>query len=96
MIQKSKKIVLTGHFNVGKTSLIKKFVHSIFSDEYLSTIGVIIEKKEVKIGAFNYYPGIYKDKEDDQIKGFKETEGNFLARDWTLHYWNVPLRSIHG
>ena len=49
MIQKSKKIVLTGHFNVGKTSLIKKFVHSIFSEQYLSTIGVNIEKKQVII-----------------------------------------------
>ncbi len=49
MIRKSKKIVLAGHFNVGKTSLIKQFVHSIFSEAYLSTIGVNIEKKEVTI-----------------------------------------------
>jgi small GTP-binding protein len=44
-----KKIVLAGHFGVGKTSLIKRFVHSIFSEEYLSTIGVAIDKKTLEI-----------------------------------------------
>jgi len=47
MINTSKKVVLIGHFNVGKTSLISQFVHSKFSDEYLTTIGVNIEKKVV-------------------------------------------------
>lgn len=49
MALKSKKIILIGHFNVGKTSLIQKFVHSKFSDDYLTTIGVNIEKKSVEI-----------------------------------------------
>jgi len=45
MIQK--KICLLGGFAVGKTSLVSQFVHSIFSDKYLTTIGVKIEKKTV-------------------------------------------------
>jgi len=46
-----KKILLLGDFSVGKTSLIKRYVDDAFSDEYLSTIGVKISKKRVKIDA---------------------------------------------
>jgi small GTP-binding protein len=44
-----KKICLLGGFGVGKTSLVSQFVHSIFSDKYLTTIGVKIEKKSVSL-----------------------------------------------
>ena len=47
MIQK--KICLLGGFGVGKTSLVAQFVHSLFSDKYLTTIGVKIEKKSVPV-----------------------------------------------
>ena len=47
MIQK--KIVLLGGFGVGKTSLVAQFVHSIFSEKYLTTIGVKIDKKSVTV-----------------------------------------------
>lgn len=43
----SYKIVLVGHFGVGKTSLIRRFVDNSFSEEYLSTIGVSISKKMI-------------------------------------------------
>ena len=48
MIQK--KICMVGAFAVGKTSLVKRFVESIFSDRYLTTVGVKIDKKPVKLG----------------------------------------------
>ncbi|MEM9666319.1 MAG: Rab family GTPase [Bacteroidota bacterium] len=44
-----KKICLVGTSAVGKTSLVRRFVHGLFSDEYLTTIGVRIDKKEVKL-----------------------------------------------
>ena len=47
MIQK--KICLLGGFGVGKTSLISRYVHSMFSDKYLTTVGVKIDKKSVTI-----------------------------------------------
>jgi len=43
----AKKIVLVGHFGVGKSSLIKRFVENSFSDNYIVTIGVHISKKSV-------------------------------------------------
>ncbi len=47
MIQK--KICILGAAGVGKTSLIAQFVHSKFSEKYLSTMGVKIDKKLVDI-----------------------------------------------
>ena len=47
MIQK--KICMLGGFAVGKTSLVSRYVRSIFSDKYLSTVGVKIDKKQVSI-----------------------------------------------
>ena len=44
-----KKICLLGGFAVGKTSLVSRYVHSMFSDKYLTTIGVKIEKKSVDL-----------------------------------------------
>jgi small GTP-binding protein len=49
----SKKIVLVGHFGVGKSSLIRRFVQNAFSDDYKVTIGVQIHKKEITIGDKN-------------------------------------------
>ncbi len=43
----NKKICMLGAFSVGKTSLVERYVHSIFSDEYISTIGVKISKKQI-------------------------------------------------
>lgn len=43
----AKKIVLLGHFNVGKSSLIRRFVENLFTDDYRVTIGVHILKKTI-------------------------------------------------
>lgn len=48
MIQK--KICMIGAFAAGKTSLVTRFVQSIFSDKYFTTVGVKIDKKPVKLG----------------------------------------------
>jgi len=45
----SKKIVIIGHFGVGKTSLIRRFVENTFSEDYQVTIGVHISKKTIEI-----------------------------------------------
>lgn len=48
MIQK--KICMLGGFAVGKTSLVRQFVESIYSDKYHTTVGVKIDKKLVNVG----------------------------------------------
>lgn len=42
-----KKVCMVGDFSVGKTSLTQKFVNNVFSDKYLTTIGVKIDTVEV-------------------------------------------------
>lgn len=44
----AKKVLLVGNFGVGKTSLIRRFVSNEFSEDYISTIGVRVSKKEVE------------------------------------------------
>jgi small GTP-binding protein len=46
MIQK--KICMLGSFAVGKTSLIRRFVESIYSEAYHTTVGVKIDKRVVR------------------------------------------------
>ncbi len=45
----SKKICMLGAFAVGKTALVQQYVHSIFTDRYLSTVGVKISKKTLRV-----------------------------------------------
>lgn len=47
MIQK--KICMVGAFATGKTSLVARFVKSIYSDSYHTTVGVKIDKKTIQI-----------------------------------------------
>ena len=48
MIQK--KICMVGAFGTGKTCMVQRFVHSIFSVKYLTTVGVKIDRKDVQVG----------------------------------------------
>jgi len=45
----SKKVILTGSFGVGKTSLFNQFLYERFSEKYLTTIGVKVDKKDVEV-----------------------------------------------
>lgn len=47
----NKKICMLGAFAVGKTALVQQYVHSIFTDRYLSTVGVKISKKSINLGS---------------------------------------------
>jgi hypothetical protein len=44
-----KKICMLGAFGVGKTSLMRRFVETIFSDNYLTTVGVKLDKKTITV-----------------------------------------------
>ncbi|MBN2208729.1 MAG: GTP-binding protein [Candidatus Coatesbacteria bacterium] len=44
-----KKVCMLGTFAVGKTSLVRRFVQGLFSDKYLTTVGVKIDKKVVTV-----------------------------------------------
>lgn len=43
----STKICFIGESGVGKTSLIRRYVHDIFSDKYITTIGTKVSRKDI-------------------------------------------------
>ena len=43
------KICLVGEKAVGKTSLVRRFVMNMFDEQYVTTIGTRVSKKEVHI-----------------------------------------------
>ncbi len=44
-----RKICLLGAFSVGKTSLVLRFVQSLFSEKYHTTVGVKVDKKDLTL-----------------------------------------------
>jgi len=44
-----KKICMLGDPAVGKTSLVSRFVHSVFDNKYIATIGANVSRKDVEI-----------------------------------------------
>jgi small GTP-binding protein len=48
MIQK--KVCMVGVFGTGKTSLVYRYIHSRFTAKYHSTVGVKIDRKQVRVG----------------------------------------------
>jgi GTPase SAR1 family protein len=46
-----KKICLLGSFGVGKTSLIRKYVMNLYSEQYVCTVGVKVDKKRLVLGS---------------------------------------------
>ncbi len=44
------KLILTGDYKVGKTSLIKRFVDDTFIEKYLPSVGIEISKKNFELG----------------------------------------------
>lgn len=46
----SLKVILTGNYFVGKTSLIKQFVESQFQENYIATLGAEISNKTLEMG----------------------------------------------
>jgi small GTP-binding protein len=46
---RKKKVCLLGAYGVGKTSLVRRFVESIFEERYQTTVGVRIERKDITV-----------------------------------------------
>lgn len=86
MIQK--KVCMIGKSGVGKTSLVAKFVHSLFSEKYLTTVGVKIDKKTVTVDGDEVMLMIWDLAGDDdfqrlQTSYLRGTSGYLLVADGT-------------
>jgi small GTP-binding protein len=70
------KICLIGATGVGKTSLTSRYVHSIFSETYLTTIGVRIETREVRRGQHVLQLVIWDLSGEDE---FQSVQGSYVT-----------------
>jgi small GTP-binding protein len=66
-----KKICLLGAIGVGKTSLTRRYVASIFSDAYLTTVGVKIDKRSVQVGAHEVNLVIWDIAGEDEVSAVR-------------------------
>jgi small GTP-binding protein len=71
---------MLGSFSVGKTALVRQYVNSIFSDTYLSTVGVKISKKTINV----------KDQELNLLLWDMEGQDNYSLVNMSY------LRGAHG
>jgi small GTP-binding protein len=85
-----KKICMLGGFGVGKTSLVSRFVSSMFSDKYLTTVGVKIDKKTVSLASRDMTLMLWDIYGEDEFQTVRESylrgaSGYLLVADGTRH-----------
>ena len=95
-----KKICMLGGFAVGKTSLVSRFVTSIFSDKYLTTVGVKIDKKTVKVGTEDVNLLLWDMFGQDDFQTVRESylrgaSGYLLVADGTRAATLETVRTLH-
>lgn len=83
-----KKICVLGAFGVGKTSLVRRYVTSMFSDAYLTTVGVKIDKKVVDLGQVSMTMVLWDVAGEDDISSIRTSylrgsAGYLLVADGT-------------
>jgi small GTP-binding protein len=86
MIQK--KICMLGASAVGKTSLVARFVQGHFSEKYLTTVGVKIDKKQVQVDGEEVLLMLWDMQGEDrfqkvQMSYLRGTNGYLLVADGT-------------
>ena len=94
MIQK--KVCLVGTSGVGKTSLVAKFVHSIFSDKYLTTVGVKIDKKTVTVDGNEVMLMIWDLAGDDDYQRLQTRDADVVIADSQYDAIEYPSRRGWG
>lgn len=103
-----KKICLLGDGEVGKTSLIRRYVLDIFDDQYIQTFGAKVSKKVLDLEDVNLTLMIWDVLGQKTQKALHSTyyagaNGAFLVCDMTrpetlehLHHWVEDLQEVAG
>ena len=96
-----KKVCMLGAFGVGKTSLVRRYVESIFSDSYLTTVGVKIDKKTLSVGGQDVMLLLWDIAGEDEVAHIRTSylrgaAGYFLVVDGTRGETLEVARSIQS
>ena len=83
-----KKVCMIGVSSVGKTSLIRRFVESTFSDKWETTVGVRVDKKTVRVADDEVTMALWDMYGKDEYQDFKPSHlggasGYLLVADGT-------------
>jgi small GTP-binding protein len=83
-----KKICMVGMYGVGKTSLVRRFVESIYEDRYHTTIGVKIDKKSLTVNGEDVVLAIWDMAGEDEmaqarLSHLRGADGYILVADGT-------------
>jgi small GTP-binding protein len=94
-----KKICLLGSYGVGKTSLVARFVHSMFADKYHTTVGVKIDKKVLAVDGEEVTLMLWdmageEDGAPVKLNQVRDTSGYLLVADGTRSRTLDVARSI--
>src|SRR5215470_16369874 len=98
-----RKICMLGAYGVGKTSLVRRFVESMFDERYQTTVGVKIEKKVVAVKDTSITLMIWDlaggdETELPRLSHLRGTHGYIVVvdgcRKWTLESANVIQKKI--
>lgn len=79
---------MLGSFAVGKTSLVQRFVNSIFSEKYHTTIGVKIDQKQMSVSGQEVVLMLWDIHGEDEFQTIKPayvmgSSGYFIVMDGT-------------
>jgi small GTP-binding protein len=100
-MSRQKKICMLGAFAVGKTSLVRRYVDSVFSDAYLTTVGVKIDKRVVEVGGESVTLILWDVAGEDEAAAVRMSylrgaSGYFLVVDGTRGATLAVARSIQA
>jgi small GTP-binding protein len=92
---------MLGAFGVGKTSLVRRYVESIFSESYLTTVGVKIDKKTLSVGGQDVMMLLWDIAGEDEVAHIRTSylrgaAGYFLVVDGTRGETLEVARSIQS
>lgn len=96
----SKKVCMLGGFAVGKTSLVARFVRSMFSEKYQTTIGVKIDRKTVPLAGDDVDLVLWDIYGDDdfqklRVSYLRGAAGYVLVVDGTRAETLATARAVH-
>jgi small GTP-binding protein len=100
-MSRQKKICMLGAFAVGKTSLVRRYVDSVFSDAYLTTVGVKVDKRTVDVGGESVTLILWDVAGEDEASAVRMSyvrgaSGYFLVVDGTRSTTLAVARSIQA